>query len=275
MSPDLMQATKALRSTNHHTVSIATSIAEMAAAIFEQIGSGARRVGSECDIPLPIWKTDSFQRWYHAQTAAGNRLLGARLVWTFNIDDNALLPLYWALHVRIHIQSEDRAKTNEVVISRPDISVMTLYQPALSMDDTIIVLIREFRSPASTPDGLVHELPGGSRVGNNALDQAIREVEEEVGLSIEAQRVRKHSDRQLAATTSAHQAHLFAVEITGEELLKLRSRQSVPDGQTSDTERTWTEITTFREIRQNRLVDWATLGMISEILLDRYSDPAK
>jgi hypothetical protein len=247
----------------------------MVTVIFEQIGSGARRVGGERDVPLSIWKTDSFQRWYKAQTAAGNRLLGARLVWTFNIGDNAPFPLYWALHVRMQVASEGRVKTNEVVISRPDISVMTLYQPGPSIDDSIVVLIREFRGPASTPDGLVHELPGGSGAEGNQLGQAIREAQEELGLAIEAWRVRAYGGRQLAATVSAHQAYLFAAEITDDELALLRSLQSVPHGKASDTERTWTEITTFRNIRQSRLVDWATIGMISEILLDRYSDSVK
>lgn len=273
-SPDLTQAARLVDSADRSQLSSATSLPEMAAAISELIGAGAPRVGGERDVPLFVWNTESFQRWYTAQTAAGNKLIGARLVWTFCIGDNAPFPLYWALHVRIHVAFEDRVKANEVVLSRPDISVMTLYHPGATVDDTIIVLIREFRGPASTPDGLVHELPGGSGAEDNELDQAISEVEEEVGLAIEADRVRAYGSRQIAATVSAHQAYLFAAEITDEELSLLRSLQSLPHGRASDTEQTWTEITTFREIRRSRLVDWATIGMISEILLDRYGDSA-
>jgi ADP-ribose pyrophosphatase YjhB (NUDIX family) len=131
------------------------------------------------------------------------------------------------------------------------------------------VLVREFRSPASTPDGFVHELPGGSGAQKaEALDQAVRETEEETGLAIDAQRLRMHGSRQLAATVSAHHAHLFAAEITDDEFAWLRTTLSAPHG-ASDGEQTWTEITTFGEIREGRLVDWATLGMIAEAVLDR------
>ena len=65
---------------------------------------------------------------------------------------------------------------------------------------------------------------------------------------------------------SAHHAHLFAAEITNEELARLRASQATPHG-AGDTEQTWPEITTFGELRQRRLVDWATLGMIAQAAL--------
>ena len=98
------------------------------------------------------------------------------------------------------------------------------------------------------------------------LDQAVSEAEEETGLAIDITRIQIHGSRQLAATLSAHHAHLFAAEITDDELARLRAPRSRPHG-ADDTERTWTEITTFGEIRRKRLVDWATLGMIAEVLL--------
>ena len=242
----------------------------MAAAILNKLGSAAQRSGGEREVPLCVWKTDSFQRWYGTQVAAENKLLSARLVWTFNIGDEQLTPLYWALHVRMHIGDEDRIKANEVVISRPDISVMMLYRPGPSIDETVIVLVREFRAPASTPDGLVHELPGGSGKETGKLDQAIKEAEEEIGLTIDPRRVRAYGDRQLSATVSAHHAFLFAVEISDDELARLQALKSAPHGVASDTELTWAEVATFREIRQRRFVDWSTIGMISQVLLDRY-----
>lgn len=273
-SSELMRDAQAQRYFDYRSVSVVTSLSEMAATIMERLGPGIQRFGGERDVPLSVWRTDSFQRWYSAQVAAGNTLLAARLVWTFNIGRHELTPLFWALHVKMHIGSENRAKANEVVISRPDISVITLYCPRPRIDETVIVLIREFRSPASTPDGLVHELPGGSGEEVSKLEQAITEAKEEIGLTIEPRRVSAYGGRQLAATVSAHQAHLFAAEISNEELSWLRSRLSVSHGSTRETELTWTEITTFREIRQKRLVDWATFGMISQVLLDRYDDSA-
>lgn len=258
-----------LKYADDHAMRTATTLDGIVSTILDKIGSGARRTAGEREVPLRIWRTDSFQRWYSAQTSAGNTLLGARLVWTFSAGPRKGLVVYWALHVRMYVRAEDRVKSNEVVISRPDISVVALYQRGTTINDTTIVLVREFRSPATTPDGFVHELPGGS--GNSetdALDRAVRETEEETGLAIDAQRIRAHGSRQLAATVSAHHAHLFTAEITGDELAQLHATQSKPHG-AGDSEQTWTEITTFGEIRESNLVDWATLGMIAEVVLDR------
>jgi 8-oxo-dGTP pyrophosphatase MutT (NUDIX family) len=254
-----------------HAISTVSTLTELVSTALDKIGTGARRTAGEREVPLTVWRTDSFQRWYSAQTAAGNTLLGARQVWTFSAGPDQRFLLYWALHVRMYVRAEDRVKTNEVVISRPDISVMALYQHGATIDETIVVLVREFRSSASTPDGMVHELPSGSTAGETGvLDQAVRETEEETGLAIDVQRVRAHGSRQLVATVSAHHAHLFAAEITSEELSRLRASQATPHGD-GGTERTWPEITTFSELRKNRLVDWATLGMIAEAVFDRSS----
>jgi ADP-ribose pyrophosphatase YjhB (NUDIX family) len=262
-----------LKYADRHGISTATTLAGLVGVVLDKIGSGALRAAGEREIPLPVWRTDSFQRWYAAQASAGNTLLGARQVWTFSTGPDRRFLLYWALHVRVHVRAENRVKSNEVVISRPDISVLAFYQRGATIDDTTVVLVREFRSPASTPDGLVHELPGGSGSANaSALDQAVGEAEEETGLAIDVRRIRAHGSRQLAATMSAHHAHLFAAEITGDELAQLRATQSTPHG-ASDNEQTWTEITTFGQIRESRLVDWATLGMIAEAVLGSATAP--
>jgi 8-oxo-dGTP pyrophosphatase MutT (NUDIX family) len=245
----------------------ATTLAELVTVALGKIGSGARRAGGEREVPLAVWRTRSFQRWYSAQTSAGNTLLGARQVWTLSTGPRKQFVLYWALHVRIHIRAEGRIKSNEVVISRPDISVLALYKPGASFEQTTVVLVREFRSPASTPDGMVHELPSGSRTApTGVLATAVAETEEETGLAIDVRRIRAHGSRQLAGTLSAHHAHLFAAEITDDELTRLRDTCSRPHG-TGASERTWVEINTVGQIRENGLVDWATLGMITEAVL--------
>jgi 8-oxo-dGTP pyrophosphatase MutT (NUDIX family) len=268
--------------------------------------------GGEQDVPSRIWCTPSFQRWYTAQRNAGNVLLGARPVWTSTVGDEPGEVFFWALHVRMQVAAEDRTKDNEIVISRPDVSVVALYRPGPSMDETAVVLVREFRSPASTPDGYVHELPGGSSrtgsppessstpkatgadlpgadlpgadlpgadlpgadlsgadlsgAGPDPLAQAVEEVAEETGLRVDAARLRAHGSRQVAATVSAHHAHLFSAEITDDELAWLRTQKDRPHGVDRDSERTWVEIATYGEIRAARLVDWATLGMLAEAL---------
>jgi len=48
----------------------------------------------------------------------------------------------------MYIKSEDRHKTNEVVLSRPDISTVVGYLPhSDDLMETEVVIVREFRSP--------------------------------------------------------------------------------------------------------------------------------
>lgn len=252
------------RYADRHPNAVAATLDDLVDIVLGRIGTGARRAAGERDVPLDVWRTSSFQRWYSAQAGAGNTLLSARLVWTFSAGPDQGMLVYWALHVSMYVRAEDRVKSNEVVISRPDISAMALYQRGATIDDTVVVLVREYRSPASTPDGFVHELPGGSGAAeSSALDQAIAETAEETGLAIGPHRIRAHSSRPLAATMSAHHAHLFSAEITGDELTRLRAGQAKPHG-AGGTERTWPEIVTFGELRRQPLADWATLGMIAE-----------
>jgi ADP-ribose pyrophosphatase YjhB (NUDIX family) len=258
-----------LRYANTFRVPTATTLPATLQAALDAVGTGAPRRGGERHVPLLVWRTASFHRWLTAQQAAGNTLVGGRVVWTFRPGPERRFVLYWALHVEVHVAAEGRVKGNEVVIGRPDVAVVALYKRGPTPHDTTVVLVREFRSPASSPDGFVHELPGGSGPEpNDPLRQAVSEVEEETGLSIEAGRLRAHGSRQVAATVSAHHAHLFSAEITAEELERLRASQSQPHG-AGDTEQTWVETTTFGELLGNRLVDWATLGMLTEALNGR------
>jgi hypothetical protein len=250
-------------------VPTATTSAGTVAAALRKIGPGAHREGGEREVPLLIWRTESFQRWYEAQRGAGNALRAARVVWTFRGRGRALA--YWALHVHVYVAGEDRVKRNEVVISRPDISAVALYRRGAALDDTTVVLVREFRSAAATPDGFVHELPGGSGPGD-PLGQAVSELDEETGLVLEPARLRAHGSLQAAATLSAHRVHLFSAEITAAELDQLRA--SGPHGVVADGERTHVEIRTYGQIRSDGLVDWATLGLLAEALAEVRPPPA-
>jgi len=240
------------------------------AAALGLIGEGALRTGGEREVPLYIWKTPHFQQWYASQHNAGNCLDGARVEWTFRVGPRRDFVFFWILHVDVFIKSENRHKTNEVVIARPDIATVVMYHRAKFLDDTDIVLVREFRSPAATSDGFVREIPGGSsfKPKGNPLQLAADECYEETGLRIAADRMRRHESRQLVATLSAHRAHLFSVEITAEELEILRSQVDITHGVAEDTERTYVEVTKLRDIRQVSGVDWSMLGMILQVIIE-------
>jgi 8-oxo-dGTP pyrophosphatase MutT (NUDIX family) len=236
----------------------------------KSIGEGSLRVGGEAQVPLLVWKHPTFQRWYKSQTSAGNRLDSARVLWTFRVGQQLDKVFFWCLHVNVWIASEQRSKTNEFVLSRTDLSYCVAYR------GDQVVLVREFRSPVRNEAGFVYELAGGS--SHNPNEDPLRvishEVEEETGLSVDSDRFIQHETRQLVATLGAHVANLFSVELTQEELDQLKSDAGTVHGVFEDTEQTYVEIWSLKDILARQLVDWTTLGMILSVVgLASETDP--
>lgn len=241
---------------------------------------GEVRTAGERFVPLHIWRTTSFQNWYASLKAAGNTLHSAREEWTYRVGENKQIVFFWILYVDVYIASEDRHKTNEVVIARPDISVIVAYAKqgehlGWGMGSTKVILIREFRSPVNNPDGYVYELPGGSSFKAYAPDPlvlAADELYEETGIRVPSTRIREYGSRQMVATMSAHQAHLFAVRLATYEIEEFENRikDGLVCGVEEDTERTYPMVTTFGDIMQRQLLDWSMIGMLSQVL---YGEP--
>lgn len=240
------------------------------------IGDGAPRTGGERDVPLHIWKTKQFQSWITAQKAAGNRLDGATVLWMFGVGPKKQFILAHALRVNVFIASERRNKTNEFILSRPDVSSIVAYhRPSKNTDilDTEVVIVREFRSPASVGDCFMREIPGGSswRPTDDVFETAAHELSEETGFSVAAARLKFLGARQVAGTFSTHQSHVFACEINADEIDFLRKQEGIVHGVIEDSERTYVEIYTVRELLSRPLTDWANLGMILTALLSKES----
>ncbi len=235
----------------------------------DMIGDGGLRTDGEREVPLYIWRNNSFQKWYEALRLAGNRLDGARVKWVCRVGKNKDIIFCWALHVNVYVAKEKRSKVNEVVISRPDTAMIVMYRKDEIVEDSDIVLIREFRSPVSNRSGFVWEVPGGSsfKPEQNALGVIVAECLEETGLKIgDPSRIRVHEARQLAATFSGHRAHLFSMEINGQELEYMRSQKGVPHGNIGDSEMTYVEVVKLKDIFDSEDVDWSVLGMILSVL---------
>jgi 8-oxo-dGTP pyrophosphatase MutT (NUDIX family)/nucleoside 2-deoxyribosyltransferase len=251
-------------------VSIFDTLYETIMGAFAYVGYGVARTGGECDVPLYIWRTPEFQSWYKDLKAAGNTLEAATVEWVFpRARNDRSIPFLWVLHVHIYIANERRYKDNEVVIARPDIAAICLYKPGKTLLDTTIILIREFRSPVSSSEGFVWEIPSGSHDFNPNINDkrfASKELEEETGLVIDPTRIKFVGGRQVASTLLSHKANLFAVKITEDELLAIRGQEGSVHGIAEDTERTYLEIRTLGEILKENLVDWSMLGMILSVV---------
>lgn len=229
---------------------------------------GQFRRGGECDVPLHVWRTKAFQSWYAAQRAAGNVLLGAVVEWVFRVGGRFVL--FWALHVDIHVASENRRKSNEVVIGRPDIVAVVLYRPGASLLDAEVALVREYRSSAVTLDGSILEIPCGSLsvADNEPRDAAVREVGEEIGLRLPSAAFRPHTVRQVVGTLSVHRAHVFSALLSEDQVADLRSREKsgTSYGVVEDSERTYVRVRTIGQLLNDTSIDWSTLGVILSVL---------
>lgn len=235
----------------------------------EMVGDGALRICAEREVPIYIWKNESFQKWYGALKRAGNKLDGARVKWVCRVGKNRQTIFCWALHVNVYIAEESRNKVNEIVISRPDIATIVMYRKNVVLENSDIVLIKEFRSPVSNDSGFVWEVPGGSsfKLNQNPIDVIMAECYEETGLKISNRnRIKMHESRQLAATFSAHKAHLFSIEINDEELEYLRSQKDIAHGNIGDSERTFVYVRKLKDILNEGIVDWSMIGMILSVL---------
>jgi 8-oxo-dGTP pyrophosphatase MutT (NUDIX family) len=248
------------------------TLKETILAGMDMIKEGAMRSEAECQVPLYVWKTSSFQTWYRSQILAGNRLDGAKLEWIFLVGPKRNFVFLWILHVDIFVASENRNKSNEIIVGRPDISTVMLFKKGCDIPDTDIVLIREFRSPARTSDGFIRELPGGSSFKENVdpLAMAASEVWEETGIDIRPEEIQLAGTRQLAGTLSTHKAYLFTAEISESQLEAIRQKSGERHG-TGNSERTYVEIHKVREIMDGNFVDWSMLGMILSALFREFA----
>jgi 8-oxo-dGTP pyrophosphatase MutT (NUDIX family) len=244
-------------------------------AAIEKLEVGEMRTGGEREVPLHLWKKPEFQHWLQTHKSVGNRLDGAKLVWAFRIGKDKSKTIVWALHVDVWIAAEERSKTNEAVVFRPDVSAVVAYcRPPLNTEvdwtlDTEVLFVKEFRSPTASPGAMVFEVPSGSSPKEQAGSEvAISELREETGLEIQdPSRIRYHGVRQIAATLSAHRGHLFSVELTPEEMLSMRWVAGTPFGNEEDSERTYVEVRTVRDVLAFGHADWSNLGLIFQVLV--------
>lgn len=243
------------------------TLRDMAKVATERTKEGALRSGGEREVPLFVWNSPSFINWYLSQSKAGNRLEQAKLLWNFRVGPQKSHLFSYTLWAKMWVSSEKRYKENEYVFSRTDISCVVAYYPG---DKLEVLFIREFRTPARTSDGFVHELPGGSSKKSNVDPKivAAEELKEETGIQIPPSRFYEVNTRQLVSTLSSHTASVYAVELTEEERIRAKalSNGDFSFGVINDGERTYLEIKTLKDIFSNSDIDWSVLGMVIEAL---------
>ncbi|MDO8640059.1 MAG: nucleoside 2-deoxyribosyltransferase domain-containing protein [Nitrosarchaeum sp.] len=249
-----------------YRVPVSDTLESTVANAVKFVGDGAHREDGETTVPIYIWKTDSFQSWYQNHKKLGNKLIDSHVEWVFKAP-KAQNIFCWVVFANMYIAAEDRNKVNEFVLSRPDIAVIVACQ--VNHKDLLaskILLIKEFRTPVNTPDGFIHELPGGSTKTTKPMHVIARdELKEETGLEVDANRMMYLASRQLCGTLSAHKAHVFIVNLTDEEVNELANTKKT-FGVSDDSEKTYLEVMTVSDIMTLRLTDWSMVGMIAQAI---------
>lgn len=248
-------------------IQVNSTLEETAKYAIDFIGDGSYRKDGECYVPLNIWKTDMFQKWYKAQIACGNVLTYAKVNYVFKMPIMKKIFL-WILHVNVYIPSEDRIKSNEFIISRTDISSVVIYKKDKeNILNSKIVLIKEFRSPVNNDEGMVYEIPGGSSiVDKDALETIASEIKEETGLEFNKNRLIFEGARQLMSTLSSHKCYLYSLEISNDELDSIMKQVDSVHGVIEDTEITYLKVYSVSELLEKNIVDWSNLGYILSVL---------
>jgi 8-oxo-dGTP pyrophosphatase MutT (NUDIX family) len=234
------------------------------------LGVGDERRGAERDVPLALWRSEPFARWYRAQQAAGH---GLRQFQVRHIQPHGprhpTSPLFsfmaWAA---VAVAGEGRIKANEVFLARSDtVAVVPVFDVGGAGAEAF--LAREYRLAARNLSGFVVEPSGGSsrEPGLPPRAIAIEELREELGLAVDPSRLVELGSRQGAPTLSSHHTHAFALALTAEEAARLR--QFAAEGQVFGQDGTDGE-ERVRIVRQalggpfDASLDWATMGMLTE-----------
>jgi hypothetical protein len=231
----------------------------------EILGDGAYRKDGEVSVPLQVWNHSAFKNWYKSLNDAENKLIDSKVEYTKYVGKNSEILFFITLWADLFITSENRNKTNEVVIMRNDISSCLLYRKDPNdIMNSDIVLVSEFRTPVSNYTGKVHELASGSSFKKDMTPKqiVIGEIQEETGLTLDESKVIQYENRQLQATTLSHKSTLFVYEMSEDDVKYINSVNGKVFGDEESTERTYVNMVKLKSIIDTDTVDWCTIGMI-------------
>jgi hypothetical protein len=201
------------------------TLEETLRAALQAAGTPVERTGAARDVPACIWRAPTFQNWWSARHAAGQRVDAVGVTRLSGGMEPGATPFFWAIRPTVWVPEEGRHKSNEVAFGRPDVACVV---PVLT-DGPMweLAAIEEVRIPGQTANGRVLEWPGGSDPfgSTDMVVVALSELEEELGVSgVDPGRLVPLSVRQVAATSCIHRCHAFALLLTYAESQELRAR---------------------------------------------------
>lgn len=264
-----------IRYLDYHTsktkLPIYSKLSDMCEAIDKYLGEGMSRHGSECLIPLNIWKTNQFQTWYNNQVECNNQItkFNVKSVITTGNHKRPYDVFGFAAAVTINIGAEGRFKDNEWIISRSAISAILPYHTNAD-GVTSLFLTREYRSAVNNELSYVYEFASGSSHDwAKPINDAIEEAKEELGLEISnPDRLIQLKPRQAFSTMCTNLVHPYLLPLTGDEYARLHEMAESKEVTGSH----YSEVITIVEVTELDLaskvpVDFTTLGMLYSAIL--------
>ena len=212
-------------------------------------------------IPSSLWKNHNFTSWLEFNKTSGNHLEDAKVISIFP----AILGMdifSYIIHVNIFVKNENRYKSNEIILSRKD---LTSVLPYFKKDgQTYVVLVKEYRSPVRNAENYVYELSGGSGFG---VQNAQKELMEETNLNIEESRFQFVNTRQVASTFSVHTNSIYKVELNENEINYILNvaKNNIVFEDEYGCERTFIEVLNVINLFY-KPIDYGNIGAILECL---------
>jgi ADP-ribose pyrophosphatase YjhB (NUDIX family) len=203
--------------------------------------------------------------WKKSVELAGNRVEDSKVMFKWEAGGKIFAAIWWA---KVWIPAEKRYKENEFVFSRVDLALAVIHGEDMD-GESEVVLVREFRTPSRTSDGLVVECPSGSvDAEETPMEAAGREVLEETGLDVSG-RLRLLASRQACATLSAHFVHAYEAVLPAADMEEVKKISGKMLGENSD-ERTYISVVKISDVLSGRLeVDWITYGAVAAAWLSK------
>jgi len=189
----------------------------------------------------------------------------ARVLYSLRKSNESSDLLFWAISLELSSKEDSSIKSNEVVFSGMDTASLLMYKKNETLENSEVVLVKNFRSSVSNADGYLYELPGTYFLTQPVeVAQLISNVSAQTGFSPEKSKISTSNVRKMMSSFSAHQGILHFLELPEEDLKKINE----------ETGKNFVVLSVSSLLEKN-LVDWSILGMILSSMISLFKDTKK
>lgn len=240
-------------------VPVACTLLQTVVNALQLLGIGDLRSDGEREVPLMIWRTQSFQQWYVNHKNAGNGLVHARVVSviTKTVIDKTVVS--WTMRVDIYVKHAGAVKLGEIVSSRADSAALIIHHSARDICKSEFVLLRVFNPMF----GLTWRFPTMQLdSGKDLLAEATAICRRVFCVDVPLGRAKPIRLHQASADVSAHFVQGVAIELSAANIRTIgNKRPLVNSGALPEI-----EVVTLRSALCSKMADLSTIGIMTTTL---------